>query len=71
METQEDLDRQCQGRPEGEIHLLDQDWRGDKKHRGLDKSFKSFIVSSMMEERKEEGIVAYIIPLLYMMKCTQ
>jgi len=53
-EAKEDLDGQCQGRPEGEKHRLDQDWRGDQKQRGLGKSCKSLIVSSLMEERKEE-----------------
>ena len=28
-EAKEDLDGQCQGRPEREKHRLDQDWRGD------------------------------------------
>src|SRR6218665_4054836 len=30
----EDLDGQCQGRPEEEKHRLDQDWRGNQKQRG-------------------------------------
>ena len=55
-ETEEDLDGQCQGRPEREEHRLDQDWRSDQKQRGLDESCKSLIVSTLMEERKEEEV---------------
>ena len=44
-EAKEDLDGQCQGRPGGEKHQLD---------RGLEESFKSLIVSSLMDERKED-----------------
>jgi len=32
----------------------DQDWQGEKKQRGLEESCKSLIVSSLMEEWKEE-----------------
>ena len=54
-ETKEDLDGQCQRRPEGEKHRLDQGWQGDQKQqRGLEESCRSLIVSSLMEERKEE-----------------
>src|SRR6218665_2205378 len=35
-------------------HRLDQDWRCDQKQRGLEKSCKSLIVSSLMEERRED-----------------
>ena len=49
-EVKEDLDGQCQGRPEEERHQLDQDWRGDQKQRDLAESCKSLIVSSVMEE---------------------
>src|SRR6218665_639681 len=41
-------------RPEGEKHRPDQDWQGDQKQRGLERSCKSLIVSLLMEERKEE-----------------
>ena len=53
-ETKEDLDGQCQGRPKGEKHRLDRDFQDDQKHRGLEKSCKTLIVSLLMEERKEE-----------------
>src|SRR6218665_2129740 len=53
-ETKEDLDGQCQGKPEGEKHRLDQDWRGDQKQRGLEKLSKSLIGSLPSEERKEK-----------------
>ena len=53
-EAKEDLDGQCQGRPEGEKHRLDHDWRSDQKQRGLEESCKSLIVSALMEEKKEE-----------------
>jgi len=33
----EDLDGQCQGRPEREKHQHDQDWQSDQKQRGLEK----------------------------------
>src|SRR6218665_1822775 len=56
QETKEDPDGQCQERPEGEKHRLDHDWRGDQKQRGLEKSCKSLIVSSLREERKEEDL---------------
>jgi len=49
-EAKEDRDGQCQGRPEREKHRFDQDWRGDQKQRGLEKSYKSLFVSSLMEE---------------------
>jgi len=42
------------GRPEAEKYRLDQDWRGDQKQRGLEKSFKSLIIGSLMEDQKEE-----------------
>src|SRR6218665_2251581 len=38
----------------GRTNRLDQDGRGDQKQRDLEKSFKSLIVSSLVEERKEE-----------------
>ena len=53
-ETNADLDGQCQGRPEEEKHRLYQDWRGDQKQRCLEKFCKNLIVSSLMEEPKEE-----------------
>ena len=53
-ETEEDLNGQRQGRPEAETYRLDQDWRGDQKQRGLEKSFKSLIIGSLMEDQKEE-----------------
>jgi len=40
--------------PEGKKHRLDQNWQGNQKPRSLEKSCKSLIVSSLMEERKEE-----------------
>ena len=49
-EAKEDLDGQCQGRPEGEKHRLHQDWRGDQKQRGLEESCKNLIVSLLMDE---------------------
>ena len=45
-------DGQCQGIPEREKHRLDQVWRVDKKQRK--ESCKSVIVSTLMDERKEE-----------------
>ena len=48
------LDGQCQGRPEGEKHRFDQDQRGDQKPRALRESCKSLIISTLMNERKEE-----------------
>ena len=51
-EAEEDLDGQCQGRPERAKYRLDQGWRDDQKQRGLEESCKSLIVSSLMEERK-------------------
>ena len=53
-EAKEDLDGQCQERPEAEKHRLDQDWRSDQKQRGLEESCKSLIVSTLIEKRKEE-----------------
>ena len=55
-EAKKDLDEQCQGRPEEEEHRLNQDWRDDQKQRDLKESCESRIVSSLMEERKEEDI---------------
>ena len=52
-EAKADLDGQCQKRPGGEK----QDWRGDQKLRGLEESCKSLIISSLMEERKEEEVL--------------
>src|SRR6218665_3387893 len=52
-ETEEDLDGQCQGRSEREKHRIDQDWCSDQKHRGLEESCKSLIVSTVMEERTD------------------
>jgi len=53
QENQEDLDEQCHG-PEGDKYWLDQDWRGDQKHRSLQEPCKRLVVSKLMEERKEE-----------------
>jgi len=53
-EEKEDLDGQCQGRAEGEKHRLVQDWWGDQQQKGLEESWKNFIVSSLMEERIEK-----------------
>src|SRR6218665_1470424 len=53
-EAEEDMDGQCQLRPEGEKHRLDQDWRDDQNQRDLEESCKSFIVRTLMEEQNEE-----------------
>ena len=55
-ESNEDLNGQCQGRPEGEKHQLDQDWRGDQKQRGLEESCKSLIRWSSEKKKKKKAI---------------
>ena len=35
-------------------YRLDQDWYSDQKQRGLEEFCKSLIVTTLMEERKEE-----------------
>ena len=56
-EAEEDLDGQCQGRPEGEKHRLDQEWRGNQKPSVPEESGKNLNVSMLMEERREEVFV--------------
>ena len=56
-EAEGSRDEQCQGRPEGEKHRLDQDWRGDQKQRGLEESCRSGILVKLFKMEVEAGLM--------------